>query len=207
MRSKPENPNKGKVAAVLIVLALIWLVVGTLIIMKIKDTIVNGTYEANGGGEVIQQEEEDEDYDSGFDDQDDGVTDDQDGDGVTDGQGDSDDGVTDDDLTDDDDMDDDGDGVLNDDDDDDDLDNDSDDSDSDDSDDNMDEDDDDDAQSFTVDAWDGFAAVRTGRGTGYSEVGRLNNGEKVEVTDLENGWYKIVSGKWKGYYLHKSSLK
>ena len=79
--------------------------------------------------------------------------------------------------------------------------------DADDIDDTDDDDDDDDVLTFTVDAWDGFAAIRTGRGTGYSQVGRLNNGETVKVTDLENGWYKIAKGKWKGYYLHKSSLK
>jgi len=202
MRSKPRNPNKGKVTAVLAVLAIIWLVGGTLFFLKVKDVIVNGTYSSsqnvviddNNGQNADDAGEQD---DSSIDD----IIDD------ADGQDDFDDDVDDaDDLDDTDDYADDTDDL---DDTDDDVD-DADDIDDDNVDDDVDEDDhddDDDVLTFTVDAWDGFAAVRTGRGTGYSQVGRLNNGEKVKVTDLENGWYKIAKGKWKGYYLHKSSLK
>ncbi len=169
MRSKPKNPNKGKVTAVLAVLAIIWLVGGILFFLKVKDVIVNGTYSSSSQDVVIEDADDFDDADD-LDDTDDYADD-------TDDVDDTDDDV--DDADDIDDTDDDED----------------------------DHDDDDDVLTFTVDAWDGFAAVRTGRGTGYSQVGRLNNGETVKVTDLENGWYKIAKGKWKGYYLHKSSLK
>lgn len=58
---------------------------------------------------------------------------------------------------------------------------------------------------MVVNAPDGFAAVRTGRGVQFEEVGRINNGRKAYLTDLENGWYKIAKGKYKGYYTHESS--
>ena len=72
-----------------------------------------------------------------------------------------------------------------------------------------DEDDDDEEEkdyvTMTVQAPDNYAAVRTGRGTTYEEVGRIMNGHKVALTDLKNGWYKIAKGKYKGYYTHQSS--
>lgn len=58
---------------------------------------------------------------------------------------------------------------------------------------------------MTVRASDNFAAVRAGRGTQYEEVGRITNGNKVALTDLKNGWYKIAEGEYKGYYTHESS--
>ena len=197
MRSKPKNPNKGKVTAVLAVLAIIWLVGGILFFLKVKDVIVNGTYSSSSQDVVIEDEDGQDADDAGEQDDssviDDDIIDDADGqDGFDDDVDDTDDlNDTDDDVDDADDFDDTDDDV----------------DDADDIDDSDDDDDDDDVLTFTVDAWDGFAAIRTGRGTGYSQVGRLNNGETVKVTDLENGWYKIAKGKWKGYYLHKSSLK
>ena len=166
MRSKPQDPNKKKVAIVLIVLSVIWLFLGTAFFIACSFWINNNTL----ADKPVQNQEEqapDQSYDNGKDDTSD----------YSAGQ---------EDTEDDQDQVDDMDGGQNDDDGD---------------------DIDDDAVTLTVDAWDGFAAVRTGRGTGYQQVGRLNNGEKVAVTDLENGWYKIASGKWKGYYLHRSSLK
>ena len=71
-----------------------------------------------------------------------------------------------------------------------------------------DEDEDDDEVDYivmVVSAPDGFAAVRTGRGVQIEEVGRINNGHKAYLTDLQNGWYKIAKGKYKGYYTHQSS--
>lgn len=56
-----------------------------------------------------------------------------------------------------------------------------------------------------VQASDNFAAVRTGRGVEYDEVGRITNGHKVALTDLKDGWYKIAKGEYKGYYTHESS--
>ena len=70
------------------------------------------------------------------------------------------------------------------------------------------EDEDDDEEDYivmVVSAPDGFAAVRTGRGVQFEEVGRINNGHKAYLTDLQNGWYKIAKGKYKGYYTHQSS--
>ena len=70
------------------------------------------------------------------------------------------------------------------------------------------EDEDDDEVDYivmVVSAPDGFAAVRTGRGVQFEEVGRINNGHKAYLTDLQNGWYKIAKGKYKGYYTHQSS--
>ena len=74
-----------------------------------------------------------------------------------------------------------------------------------------DEDDDDDEEehdyvTMVVSAPDNFAAVRSGRGTQYQEVGRITNGNKVALTDLQNGWYRIAKGKYKGYYAHQSSF-
>lgn len=207
MRSKPQDPNIRKVAIVLLILAVAWLVVGTLFLLKIKDTIINGTYSANG--QNVQTEEKSDtsdDIEKPEEEPDNTYVDDSDDADDTDGSDDADagdsDGVSSADNSDssldsadddDEDFDDDNDAVA-------------DDNDVDDSDDDE-NDEDDDVATFTVDAWDGFAAVRTGRGTGYQQVGKLNNGAKVQVTDLENGWYKIAKGKWKGYYLHKSSLK
>lgn len=196
MRSKPKNPNKGKVALVLAILALIWLALGTLLIFGFRQYMIDHTLAAQSGpaeveedqdaGQEAQEEVQDDDDDSDMDDFDDPDQDlDKD---LTDDYGDLDynDGSDDEDDLDDDDEDSD---------------------DKDDDDDGADDDEQDDTKTFTINAWDGFAAVRTGRGTSYNQVGRLNNGEKVTVTDLENGWYKIASGKWKGYYLHESSLK
>lgn len=56
-----------------------------------------------------------------------------------------------------------------------------------------------------VQAPDNYAAVRTGRGTQFEEVGRITNGHRVALKDLENGWYMIAKGRYKGYYTHQSS--
>ena len=189
MRSKPQDPNKKKVAIVLIVLSVIWLFLGTAFFIACSFWINNNTL----ADKPVQNQEEqapDQSYDNGKDDTSDYSAGQEDTEDDQDQVDDMDGGQNDDDMNDsDEDFDDDPD-------------------DDDDVDDDDDGDDiDDDAVTLTVDAWDGFAAVRKGRGTGYQQVGRLNNGEKVAVTDLENGWYKIASGKWKGYYLHRSSLK
>ena len=195
MRSKPKKPNRGLVVAALISLAAIWLIFGTVLLLGFKYWVTNNTV-ANDEDRVFEdpieqpiEEPYEEDVDvlekdpadhDDLDDQD--LNDDDSVDSTKD--------------PDDDDSDDPGD-------------DDPDDDDSGDTDDadHEEDDEDDGSETFTVDAWDGFAAVRSGRGTNYKQVGRLNNGEKVKVTDLENGWYKISSGKWKGYYLHRSSLR
>lgn len=53
---------------------------------------------------------------------------------------------------------------------------------------------------------DGYANIRKGRGTKYDVVGRVPNGTALEVTSLKNGWYKIASGSYKGYYISQSTL-
>lgn len=185
MRSKPKKPNRGLVVAALISLAAIWLIFGTVLLLGFKYWVTNNTV-ASGENSVVEEpqeentgiSEEDPANEDDFDDQD--LNDDDSEDLTEDPDNDDFDDPDDDDPDDEDDVDDDED----------------------------DEDDEDDgSETFTVDAWDGFAAVRSGRGTNYSQVGKLNNGETVKVTDLENGWYKIASGKWKGYYLHRSSLR
>ena len=56
---------------------------------------------------------------------------------------------------------------------------------------------------------DGFAAVRTEPSTtSGSRVGKIYQGETVDVEKnyYSNGWYRIARGKYKGYYVYKSSL-
>ena len=53
---------------------------------------------------------------------------------------------------------------------------------------------------------DGYANIRKGRGTKYDVVGRVPNGTALEVTNLKNGWYKIASGSYKGYFISQSTL-
>ena len=192
MRSKPKKPNRGLVVAALVSLAAIWLIFGTVLLLGFKYWVTNNTV-ANDESSMIEEPQEDagvsEEDPVDDDDLDDQDLSDDDGADLTKDPDDDDFDDPDDDDTDDDDPDD------------------PDDDDPDDTDDDDEDDEDDGSETFTVDAWDGFAAVRSGRGTNYSQVGKLNNGEKVKVTDLENGWYKIASGKWKGYYLHRSSLR
>ena len=188
MRSKPKKTNWGLVAAALISLAVIWLVFGTALLLGFQYWVTNNTPVTDENNTVQEEYEDDADAsdedpadEDDFDDQD---LNDDDSKDLTEDPDNDDFDDPDDDDPDDDDLDD-----------------------TDDEDDDEGDDEDDGSETFTVDAWDGFAAVRSGRGTNYSQVGKLNNGEKVKVTDLENGWYKIASGKWKGYYLHRSSLR
>jgi len=55
---------------------------------------------------------------------------------------------------------------------------------------------------------DHFAAVRTGPGLGkeYKTVGKIKEPHTVNVYNYNNGWYEIATGKWKGFYIHESSL-
>lgn len=57
-----------------------------------------------------------------------------------------------------------------------------------------------------VSAPDNYAAVRTGRGTQFEEVGRITNGHRVALKELKNGWYEIAKGKYEGFYTHESSF-
>lgn len=168
-----NNPNKGKVLIVLAVLAAIWIVVGTILIIGYAGWLKDRSDTNSGTGNTQTQQEETEDDEDDEDEDDDDLIDD-DVDDVPNSSDDDDDVV--------DDYDDapvtnnNDDQIVN-------------------------------YQRFTVDAWDGFAAVRTGRGTQYEKVGEIYNGEQVAVKDLQNGWYEIAEGRWQGYYLHKSSLR
>lgn len=49
--------------------------------------------------------------------------------------------------------------------------------------------------------------VRNGRGTSYSVVGKLNKGDKVELLDKVNGWYKIKYNGSKSGYVSATYIK
>ena len=55
---------------------------------------------------------------------------------------------------------------------------------------------------------DHYAAVRTGPGLGkeYKTVGKIKEPHTVNVYNYNDGWYEIATGKWKGCYIHESSL-
>lgn len=59
---------------------------------------------------------------------------------------------------------------------------------------------------FYVSEPDGYANVRTGRGTKYDVIGKLPNGTAVYVTSLHEGWYLITRGSLKGGYISASTL-
>ncbi|CAM5192880.1 N-acetylmuramoyl-L-alanine amidase OS=Ureibacillus acetophenoni OX=614649 GN=SAMN05877842_101142 PE=4 SV=1 [Ureibacillus acetophenoni] len=48
--------------------------------------------------------------------------------------------------------------------------------------------------------------VRTGPGTSYDSLGKLNTGDIVTVYSVSNDWANIQFGSQKGY-VHKSYLK
>ena len=53
---------------------------------------------------------------------------------------------------------------------------------------------------------DGYANVRSGRGSSYEAVGKLYNGTMVYVSGLQDGWYEIQYGQYTGKFIHKSQL-
>ena len=50
------------------------------------------------------------------------------------------------------------------------------------------------------------ANVRKGRGLKYGVKGVVSRGDKLKLYSLSDGWYKIKSGKYKGYYIAESVL-
>ncbi len=50
------------------------------------------------------------------------------------------------------------------------------------------------------------ANIRKGRGMRYEAVGNVKRGHKFTVTSYKNKWYKIASGKYKGYFIHENNL-
>ena len=57
-----------------------------------------------------------------------------------------------------------------------------------------------------IDEPDGYANVRTGRSTDTDVVGKLYNGTIVTVLAPTNDWLEIVSGQYKGRFIHKSTV-
>lgn len=189
---KEKKSNTKKLIAVLAVLAVGWLAVGTFGIMKYRDYMYNSP---DKNVEVADKSDQDSEADEekinpGFD-----AGEDQDDDVESDRDSDSDEMDTSDD--DQDQADDDNDEA------------DDDEEKNDTAEDEKDEDDDEEEKDYVVmkvQAPDNFAAVRTGRGTQFQEVGRITNGHRVALKELENGWYEIARGKYKGYYVHQSSF-
>ncbi len=48
--------------------------------------------------------------------------------------------------------------------------------------------------------------IRKGRGTKYGVVGKIKRGTKLKVYSYSDGWWRIKSGKYKKYYIHKNQL-
>ncbi len=60
---------------------------------------------------------------------------------------------------------------------------------------------------MTAGGADGYAAVRDGRSEDAGVVVKLGNGIRIDVYELEDGWYKIATGAYKGCYVHESEVK
>ncbi len=58
----------------------------------------------------------------------------------------------------------------------------------------------------TANGKDGYVNVRKKQNTDSDVVVKLNNGIRVDVYDLEDGWYTIATGPYKGCYVHESTL-
>lgn len=50
------------------------------------------------------------------------------------------------------------------------------------------------------------ANVRKGRGLKYGVKAVVSRGDKLKLYSLQDGWYRIKSGKYKGYYIAESVL-
>lgn len=50
------------------------------------------------------------------------------------------------------------------------------------------------------------ANIRKGRGLNYGVKAVVDRGDKLKLYSLSDGWYKIKSGKYKGYYIAESVL-
>ena len=179
---KNKKSNTKKLVAVLAVLAACWLAFGTIGIMKYRDRILNLTDKdaqtvEKDAEEPMENEADTPDFD---DEEQQEPADDEAADEEEPDEKEPEDEPADDDESDDEDQD------------------------------KEEKDEDDDEEKdyvvMKVQAPDNFAAVRAGRGTQYDEVGRITNGHRVALKDLENGWYKIAKGKYKGYYTHQSSF-
>ena len=59
---------------------------------------------------------------------------------------------------------------------------------------------------FTLWVSDAYANVRKGRGVKYGVKGILKRGTKLTLYSYSNGWYRIKTGKFKGYYISETTL-
>lgn len=50
------------------------------------------------------------------------------------------------------------------------------------------------------------ANIRKGRGMNYGVAAVVKRGEKLKLYSLQEDWYKVKSGKYKGYFIHESVL-
>lgn len=59
---------------------------------------------------------------------------------------------------------------------------------------------------YTLFVSDKVANVRKGRGSQYGIKAQLKRGKRLKLYSYADGWYKIYSGKYKGFYIHESTL-
>lgn len=61
-------------------------------------------------------------------------------------------------------------------------------------------------KSYTLYTNNNHANVRKARGVNSKLIGTLGKNKEVKVKELSGGWWKIASGKYKGYYINESNL-
>lgn len=59
---------------------------------------------------------------------------------------------------------------------------------------------------MTANGKDGYINVRDDKSTDSRVVVKMTNGIRIDVYELEDGWYKIATGPYKGCYVHESAL-
>lgn len=59
---------------------------------------------------------------------------------------------------------------------------------------------------YTMYVSDAYANVRKGRGTRYGVKAKLKRGTRLKLYSYKDGWYRIKSGKYKGYYIAECTL-
>ena len=61
-------------------------------------------------------------------------------------------------------------------------------------------------KTYTLYVADKVANIRKGRGTEYGIKGQLKRGKKLKLYSYKNDWYRIYDGKYKGCFIHASTL-
>ena len=62
------------------------------------------------------------------------------------------------------------------------------------------------SKTYTLYVSDAKANIRKGRGTNYGVKAVIKRGAKLKLYSYRSGWYRIKSGKYKGYYICESAL-